>query len=81
MSSAGRSGGRNPDGCGEGGRTEAAAAPPGAADELKKSERDGSVGSDEARRELDNLQKLTDRWTDEVERVGKHKEQEIMEVG
>jgi ribosome recycling factor len=52
-----------------------------AADELKKAERDGDVGSDEARRELEQLQKLTDRWTDEVERVGKHKEQEILEVG
>jgi ribosome recycling factor len=52
-----------------------------AADELKKAERDGDIGSDEARRELEQLQKLTDRWTDEVERVGKHKEQEILEVG
>jgi ribosome recycling factor len=52
-----------------------------AADELKKAERDGEIGSDEARRELEQLQKLTDRWTDEVERVGKHKEQEILEVG
>ncbi len=52
-----------------------------AAEELKKAERDGEIGSDEARRELEQLQKLTDRWTDEVERVGKHKEQEILEVG
>jgi ribosome recycling factor len=52
-----------------------------AADELKKAERDGEIGSDEARRELEQLQNLTDRWTDEVERVGKHKEQEILEVG
>jgi len=27
------------------------------------------------------LQKLTDRWTAVVDRVGKHKEQEILEVG
>jgi ribosome recycling factor len=52
-----------------------------AAEELKKAERDGDIGSDEARRELEQLQKLTDRWTDEVERVGKHKEQEILEIG
>ena len=51
-----------------------------AADELKRAERDGEVGADEARREMDSLQKLTDRWTQEVERVGKHKEQEILEV-
>jgi ribosome recycling factor len=50
------------------------------ADELKRSEREGELGADEARRELDTLQKLTDRWTQEVERVGKHKEQEILEV-
>ena len=27
-----------------------------------------------------SIQKLTDHWTDEVDRVGKAKEQEIMEV-
>jgi ribosome recycling factor len=49
--------------------------------EIKKSEKDGDVTSDESRREQDLLQKVTDRWTAEVDRVGKHKEQEIMEVG
>ncbi|HVM30140.1 MAG TPA: ribosome recycling factor [Candidatus Limnocylindrales bacterium] len=51
-----------------------------AADEIKRSERDGEIGADEGRRQLDALQKLTDRWTAEVDRVGKHKEQEILEV-
>jgi ribosome recycling factor len=51
-----------------------------AADEIKRSERDGEIGADEGRRQLDALQKVTDRWTAEVERVGKHKEQEILEV-
>jgi ribosome recycling factor len=51
------------------------------ADDIKKAERDGDVTVDESRRELDALQKVTDRWVAEVERVGKHKEQEIMEVG
>src|SRR5688572_25082244 len=50
------------------------------ADEVKKSERDGDVSADEGRRELDALQKVTDRWVAEVDRVGKHKEQEIMDV-
>jgi ribosome recycling factor len=50
-------------------------------DEIKKAEKDGEVTSDESRREQDLLQKVTDRWTAEVDRVGKHKEQEIMEVG
>jgi len=51
------------------------------ADEIKKAEKDGDVTPDESRREQDLLQKVTDRWTAEVDRVGKHKEQEIMEVG
>ena len=48
---------------------------------IKRAEQDGDIGADEERREMEQLQKVTDRWTDEVERVGKHKEQEIMEVG
>jgi ribosome recycling factor len=51
-----------------------------AADELKKEERDGEVGADEARRQHDQLQKTTDRWIAEVDRVGGVKEQEVMEV-
>lgn len=51
------------------------------ADEVKRAEREGDIGADEGRREQDELQKVTDRWTAEVERVGRHKEQEIMEVG
>jgi ribosome recycling factor len=51
-----------------------------AADDIKRAERDGEIGADESRRQLDALQKLTDRWTAEVDRVGKQKEQEILEV-
>ena len=51
-----------------------------AADELKKEERDGTVGTDESHRQLDQLQKTTDRWIGEVDRVGAAKEQEVMEV-
>ncbi len=51
-----------------------------ATDEIRRREREGEVGADEARREQDRVQQLTDRWTDEVDRVGKAKEQEIMEV-
>ncbi|GAC1672960.1 MAG: ribosome recycling factor [Candidatus Limnocylindrales bacterium] len=51
-----------------------------AADEFKKAERDGTVGTDEAHRQLDQLQKTTDRWIGEVDRVGAAKEQEVMEV-
>jgi ribosome recycling factor len=51
-----------------------------AADELKKEERDGTVGADESRRHLEQLQRTTDRWIAEVDRVGGVKEQEVMEV-
>ena len=51
-----------------------------AADDIKRRERDGDVGVDEGRRELDHLQKVTDRWIDEVDRIGKAKEQEVLEV-
>jgi ribosome recycling factor len=51
-----------------------------AADDLKKEERDGTVGADEAHRQLDQLQKTTDRWIGEVDRLGAAKEQEVMEV-
>jgi len=51
-----------------------------AADELKKEERDGSVGTDESHRQLEQLQKTTDRWVGEIDRVGSAKEQEVMEV-
>jgi ribosome recycling factor len=51
-----------------------------ALDDLKRRERDGEIGADEGRREHDHLQKLTDRWIDEVDRLGKVKEQEVLEV-
>jgi len=51
-----------------------------AADALKKEERDGTVGADEARRQLDQLQKITDHVIAEVDRVGSAKEQEVLEV-
>jgi ribosome recycling factor len=51
-----------------------------AADSLKKQERDGAVGADEGRRQLDLLQKTTDRFVAEVDRLGEIKEQEVLEV-
>ena len=51
-----------------------------AADDLKKEERDGDVGADDARRHLETLQKATDRFVGEVDRLGGLKEQEVMEV-
>ena len=51
-----------------------------AADHLKKAEKDGEVGADESHRQLDLLQKTTDRLVAEVDRLGGVKEQEVLEV-
>jgi ribosome recycling factor len=49
-------------------------------DGIRKEERDGELGTDEARREVDQLQKLTDRVVGDVDRLGGVKEQEVLEV-
>jgi ribosome recycling factor len=49
-------------------------------DHLKKEERDGTVGADEGHRQVDVLQKTTDRHIAEVDRRGTAKEQEVLEV-
>ena len=51
-----------------------------AADDLKKQEREGGIGADESHRRLDALQKTTDRFVAEVDRLGSTKEQEVLEV-
>jgi ribosome recycling factor len=51
-----------------------------AADGLKKEERDGAVGTDEGHRQLESLQRTTDRYIAEVDRLGSGKEQEVLEV-
>jgi ribosome recycling factor len=51
-----------------------------AADALKKEERDGGVGSDDAHRQLETLQKTTDSHVADVDRIGAGKEQEVLEV-
>jgi ribosome recycling factor len=49
-------------------------------DHLKKEDREGAVGADEAHRQVDILQKTTDRHIAEVDRRGAAKEQEVLEV-
>ena len=49
-------------------------------DAIRKREKDGEIGADEAKREQERVEKLTHRWTDEVDRVGKAKEAEVLEV-
>jgi ribosome recycling factor len=51
-----------------------------AADHLKKEEKDGQVGTDEVHRQLETLQRTTDRHIADVERIGSAKEQEVLEV-
>jgi ribosome recycling factor len=49
-------------------------------DTLKHEERDGVLGADEVRRQLEMLQRITDRAVADVDRLGGVKEQEVMEV-
>jgi ribosome recycling factor len=51
-----------------------------AVDAIRSREKDGEIGADEARRELEVIEKATHKWTDEVDRVGAAKEQEVLEV-
>lgn len=47
---------------------------------LKKFEKDGSLAQDEAKKTLDKVQKLTDQYIADVDKVLKAKEAEVMEV-
>lgn len=49
-------------------------------DDLKRQEKAGDLGADEAHREQESVEKVTHKWTDEVDRVGAAKEQEVLEV-
>ena len=51
-----------------------------AADQLKKALRDGDLSEDEERRDLEALQKLTDRYIEGIEAHAERKEAEILEV-
>ena len=51
-----------------------------AADYLKKALRDGDLSEDEERRELENLQRLTDRYIEAIDSRADRKETEILEV-
>ena len=51
-----------------------------AQDKLRDREKKKEVSEDELKRSTERLQKLTDRYIDEMEKVGKTKELEILEV-
>ena len=49
-------------------------------DKLRDREKKKEISEDELKRSTDRLQKLTDRFVDEMDKIGKSKEQEILEV-
>lgn len=49
-------------------------------DKLKKQEKSGELTEDDLKNELDSVQKLTDKYTKEIENLVEAKEAEIMEV-
>jgi ribosome recycling factor len=49
-------------------------------DTLREQEKNKEISADELKRSVDRLQKLTDRYTAEVENVGQAKEREILSV-
>jgi ribosome recycling factor len=49
-------------------------------DELKKMEKDSDITEDQLRKSQDDVQKITDKYIEEVEKVLSAKEKEIMEV-
>ncbi len=49
-------------------------------DTLRDQEKNKEISADELKRSVDRLQKLTDRYTAELEKLGQAKEQEILSV-
>lgn len=49
-------------------------------DELKAQEKAGGISEDEVRRGQDEVQKLTDKYIKEIDKLAEHKEEEIMEL-
>jgi ribosome recycling factor len=49
-------------------------------EELKKLEKDGVLGKDEAKRSMDKVQKQTDQTIEELDKLLAAKEQEVLEV-
>lgn len=49
-------------------------------DQIKKLQKDNELSEDDARREQDEVQKLTDQYIQQLDELLKHKEAEVMEV-
>ena len=51
-----------------------------ARDDLKKKMKDHEVAADEGHRQMDEVQKLTDRYIGQIDDLLEHKEEEVMQV-
>lgn len=49
-------------------------------EEIKKLQKDGTIGEDDGHRALDDVQKRTDKFTGDIDALCKNKEKELMEV-
>ena len=49
-------------------------------DSLKKAQKDGTISEDDSHKAMDDVQELTDKYVEEIEKTLKSKEDEIMEV-
>ncbi len=49
-------------------------------EEIKKQEKDSSLSEDQAKRGMDEIQKLTDKYIEEINSVLSRKDKEIMEI-
>jgi ribosome recycling factor len=67
-------------GLGEDGKTAVRQVRRDANDELKAAQKNGDISEDDARRGMDEVQKLTDKHTGAIDTFCKNKEQELMEV-
>jgi len=51
-----------------------------AVEAIKKRDKEGGVSEDDAKRAQDAIQKMTDRFIQQVDDVLKHKDEEILEI-
>jgi ribosome recycling factor len=49
-------------------------------DQIKRRQKDGEISEDDARRDQEEVQKLTDRYIKQLDDLLRHKEAEVMEV-
>lgn len=49
-------------------------------DEIKKLEKEGAITEDESRKGMDQVQKLTDKYIEQVDKILANKEAEILEI-